>query len=101
MIGLSLMVTSFNGDVTNLKLEQNGKSSLIMGIINHVAIIMTFSSTKIFSSTTFYTITANTTINGVQAGAITGGSTKGGYYVIVVIILIIEFYIFNKWSMID
>jgi hypothetical protein len=76
------MVTSFNGDVTNLKLEQNGKSSLIMGIINHVAIVMTFSSTKISSSTTFYTITANTTINGVQAGTNTGGSTKGGYYVL-------------------
>lgn len=47
-----------------------------MGIINHVAIVITFSSIE-FSGSSFDTMTANTTINGVQVGTVTVGSTQG------------------------
>jgi hypothetical protein len=66
MLGLSLTVTT-NG---------NKKDSLVMGIINHVAIVITFSSIE-FSGSSFDTMTANTTINGVQVGTVTVGSTQG------------------------
>jgi hypothetical protein len=72
MLGLSLTVTSLNSNG-----DSNGQNSLMMGIINHVAIVMTFSSIKMSGSSSFNTITANTTINGVQMGTVSGGSTQG------------------------